>query len=116
MDLPVGDDAPKGRIPLTIPLRDHKSLRESGGRIFHRAFKANCKYNRSRALSQHREVAFNTTWAITFDTKCTQLENGSKTVMPIYIFAMRHESLLSFKTFISMNDSFAFDGNFAQRV
>jgi len=35
MDLPVGDDAPKGRVPLIILLRDHKSLDEPGGRIFH---------------------------------------------------------------------------------
>lgn len=45
MDLPVGDDAPKDRVPLTIPLRDRKSSHESAGRIFHRAF--NAKYDRS---------------------------------------------------------------------
>lgn len=34
MDLPVGDDAPKGRVPLTIPRRDRKSSRTSPGAVF----------------------------------------------------------------------------------
>lgn len=97
MDLPVGDDAPKARVPLTISLLEIISRRdESQGHIFHRAFNAKCDRSiaepyrsvvKSRLMRQRRLRSI-----LNARLKNAIKNRNANQFIYIYIFAMRHET------------------------